>query len=89
MTTSSQTPGGAQLSQVVSLHKAPLPQTEFVDRDGDVWTATGHNGRGELLLACPEPHEVRDAGEGESFPWTLRTVQRAFGPLIARTAVAA
>jgi hypothetical protein len=89
VTTSSQTPGGVQLPQVVSLHKAPLPQTVFVDRDGDVWTASGHNGRGELLLTCREPHEVRDAGEGESFPWTLHDVQQAFGPLIARTAVAA
>lgn len=89
MTTSSQTPGGAQLPQVVSLHKAPLPQTVFVDRDGDVWHATGHTGSGELLLACPEPHDPADRGEGESYPWTLHKVQLSFGPLIARSAVAA
>jgi hypothetical protein len=74
---------------VVSLHKAPLPQTEFVDRDGDVWTAAGHNGRGELVLACLEPQDPRDAGEGDSHQWTLHEVQTAFGPLIARTAVKA
>lgn len=73
----------------VPLHKAPLPGTEFVDCDGDVWRATGHNGRGELVLACPEPCDPRDAGEGESYRWTLHEVQQAFGPLIARTAVAA
>ncbi|MEV5168247.1 hypothetical protein AB0K66_26985 [Streptomyces werraensis] len=86
MATSSQTP---QAPRVVTLHKAPLPKTVFVDRAGDVWTASGHNGRGELVLTCSEPHEARDAGEGASYPWTLHDVQQAFGPLIARTAVAA
>jgi hypothetical protein len=71
------------------LHKATLPQTEFVDREGDVWVPSGTNGSGELLLACPEPHNPEDRGEGESFPWTLRSVQSSFGPLIARSAVAA
>lgn len=71
----------------VPLHKATLPQTEFVDRDGDVWRATGHNEAGELLLACPEPRNPEDRGEGESFAWTLRSVRRSFGPLIARSAV--
>jgi hypothetical protein len=87
MATSFQTPRGVQTP--VSLHKAPLPQTEFVDRDGDVWVANGHNGRGELVLSCPNPRGPRDAGEGESYPWTLHEVQAAFGPLIARSAVAA
>lgn len=73
----------------VPLHKATLPQTEFVDREGDVWVPSGHNVRGELVLACPQPQEERDAGEGESRPWTLHEVQQAFGPLMARTAVAA
>jgi len=81
MATSSQTP--------VPLHKAPLPQTEFVDRDGDVWVATGHTPGGELLLACPQPSNPEDQGEGESFAWTLGLVQAGFGPLIARSAVAA
>lgn len=72
----------------VSLCKAPLPGTEFVDRDGDVWVATGHTTDGELLLACPSPQNPDDAGEGPSFPWTLRMVRLSFGPLIARTAVA-
>lgn len=86
----------AEVSQIpavvqtpVSLHKAPLPQTEFVDRDGDVWVATGHTYDGELLLACPHPSNPDDRGEGESYPWTLRSVRMAFGPLIARSAVAA
>jgi hypothetical protein len=83
LSTSSQTP------RVVSLAKRPLPQTEFVDASGDVWVASGHNAGGELLLACREPHSPEDAGVGESFPWTLHAVQAAFGPLIARTAVAA
>ncbi|MEJ8671926.1 hypothetical protein WKI71_36850 [Streptomyces sp. MS1.AVA.1] len=72
----------------VPLHKATLPGTEFVDSSGDVWQPAGHNGRGELVLACPSPQEQRDAGEGASYPWTLREVQRSFGPLIARSAVA-
>lgn len=83
MSTSFQTP-----QRPVPLHKATLPQTEFVDRDGDVWQATGYNAAGELLLACPEPHDPDDRGVGESFPWTLRSVRQSFGPLIARSAVA-
>jgi hypothetical protein len=67
----------------------PLPQTEFVDKDGDVWVAAGHNGRGELVLACAAPQDPRDQGDGESYPWTLREVQSGFGPLMARSAVAA
>lgn len=72
----------------VPLHKATLPQTVFVDSSGDEWIPTGNAADGELMLSCPEPHEERDAGHGESHPWTLHEVQRAFGPLIARTAVA-
>lgn len=75
--------------RVVSLHKAPLPGTEFVDRNGNVWVADRHNAAGELVLACPNPVNPEDAGEGESYPWTLREVQQAFGPLMARTAAVA
>ncbi|WP_333744111.1 hypothetical protein [Streptomyces ardesiacus] len=89
MATSFQIPRIKQTPKVVSLHKAPLPQTEFVDRDGCVWVADRNNDRGELVLSCPSPVDAEDAGEGESYPWTLREVQAAFGPLIARTAVAA
>lgn len=82
-----------RLVQPVSLHKAPLPQTVFVDRDGDVWVADGHNARGELVLTCPHPLDPRESedgdGVGEPYSWTLREVQQAFGPLIARSAVAA
>lgn len=74
---------------VVSLAKAPLPQTEFVDASGDVWVATGHNAGGELLLECPEPHDPGDQGDGESTLWTLHKVQQAFGPLMARSVVRA
>jgi hypothetical protein len=73
---------------VVSLHKRPLPQTVFVDRDGDEWIATGHTPSGELLLACPQPRNPEDAGEGESSAWTLRLVQAAFGPLIGKSVAA-
>lgn len=86
MNASSQTP--AVMPRVVSLNKAPLPQTVFVDRDGDVWVTVGHNERGELVLECPEPQNPGDRGEGES-AWTLHKVQAHFGPLIARSAVAA
>jgi hypothetical protein len=75
--------------RVVSLHKAPLPGTEFVDRNGDVWVPSGHTPSGELLLSCPQPKNPEDCGEGESFAWTYRLVQSAFGPLIGRSAVAA
>ena len=89
MATSSHFSRVVQTPRVVTLHKAPLPLTVFVDRDGDVWHATGHTDSGELLLACPEPHDPADRGEGESYPWTLHKVQLSFGPLIARSAVAA
>jgi hypothetical protein len=71
----------------VSLQKAPLPKTEFVDRDGDVWVANGHAPNGELLLTCPQPSNPEDQGEGDSFAWTLGLVRAGFGPLIARSAV--
>lgn len=71
----------------VPLHKAALPGTVFVDREGDVWVPNGHNSGGELLLACPQPRNPEDAGVGESFAWTLGLVRAQFGPLIARSAV--
>ncbi|MFD4572053.1 hypothetical protein ACFWNK_02020 [Streptomyces sp. NPDC058417] len=86
MATSSQT---RIAPSVLPLSEAPLPQTEFVDRDGDVWIASHHNARGELVLECPAPQDPADDGEGESYPWTLQQVQRAFGPLLARSAVGA
>lgn len=88
MATSLQIPQITRPARVLSLDKAPLPQTEFVDREGDVWQATGHTPSGELLLVCPQPRNPEDAGVGESFAWTLGLVQAQFGPLIARTAVA-
>jgi len=87
MATSFQIPAAAR--PPVPLHKATLPQTVFVDSQGDEWHATGHTPSGELLLSCPQPHNPEDAGEGESFAWTYHLVQAAFGPLVARSAVAA
>lgn len=53
----------------------------FVDRDGDVWVADGLTADGESLLACPNPRNPGDLGDGLSFPWTLARVEAAFGPL--------
>ncbi|MFF3511592.1 hypothetical protein [Streptomyces sp. NPDC002573] len=66
--------------RVLPLHESPQAQA-FVDREGDVWVGTGRTSNGELLLACPQPHNPEDAGEGESFAWTLRLVEAGFGPL--------
>lgn len=89
MGTSFQIPRIKQTPKVVSLHKAPLPSTEFVDARGNVWVADRNNERGELVLACPHPVDPADCGDGESYPWTLHEVQAAFGPLIARSAAVA
>lgn len=89
MAPSSPIPTAERTARPVPLHKATLPETVFVDGAGDEWIPAGHAGNGELLLSCPEPREERDAGEGESHPWTLREVRQAFGPLIARSVVAA
>lgn len=72
---------------VLPLHLAPLPAAEFTDRDGDVWTAHGNNAAGELVLSCTNPSATADAGNGESYPWTLREVAEVFGPLQPRTEV--
>jgi hypothetical protein len=61
----------------------------FVDRDGDVWVPNGHTPSGDLLLACPQPSNPEDCGEGESYAWTLRLVEAGFGPLTVRSAVSA
>lgn len=57
----------------------------FVDRDGDVWVPNGRTSSGEQLLACPQPVDPEDAGEGVSFAWTWRLVEAGFGPLTAVT----
>ena len=64
----------------VPLHQAPQA---WVDRDGDRWVASGRTPAGDVLLACPAPQDPEDAGEGESFAWTLRLVEAGFGPLRA------
>lgn len=75
MATSLQTSSG-----VLPLHESPQAQA-FVDRDGDTWVADGRTSSGEQLLACPDPQDPEDAGVGESFAWTWRLVETAFGPL--------
>lgn len=55
----------------------------YIDADGDRWEPAGITEDGDVLLACPEPQNPADAGDGNSFPWTLRTVRVAFGPLKA------
>ena len=74
MTTSSQTRSGVR-----PLHLSP--QAAFVDAAGDVWVGMGRTPSGDLLLSCPQPANPEDAGVGESFAWTLRLVETAFGPL--------
>ena len=73
MTTSFQTSSGVQ-----PLHQAPQA---FVDQEGDTWVVNGRTPSGEQLLACPQPLNPEDAGVGESFAWTWRLVETAFGPL--------
>ena len=81
MATSFQTPDSGRI-RVLPLHEAPFASS-FVDKDGDVWVPNGHTASGELLLACPQPSNPEDAGEGESFAWTLTLVEAGFGPLTA------
>jgi hypothetical protein len=75
------------ITPVYPLHEAPLPQTAWVDGRGETWIQAGHTNSGELILACPEPSNPEDRGEGASFPWTLSQVEAAFGPLTARADV--
>lgn len=60
----------------------PMPAPlRLVDRDDNVWQPTGHFKAGELVLECPAPADPDDCGEGESHAWTLRDIERWFGPL--------
>jgi hypothetical protein len=56
----------------------------FVDRAGDVWRSGGPAPDGEELLVCDQPQGVDDiGGPGPTyFPWTRRTVEMWFGPLV-------
>ncbi|MFI8351230.1 hypothetical protein [Streptomyces sp. NPDC085596] len=76
----------SQIRSVIPLHQSPQAHV-YVDRDGDTWVGTGWTDGGDLLLACPKPLNPADAGEGESFPWTLAQVRQAFGPLTEAVAV--
>ena len=66
--------------QVMPLHQSPQALA-FVDNDGDTWVENGRTPAGDLLLSCPQPVDPGDAGVGESFAWTWRRVETAFGPL--------
>jgi len=57
----------------------------YVDRGDNLWRVTGHTPEGIELLACDNPQDPDDRGEGESFPWTRRSVESWFGPLTAVT----
>lgn len=59
----------------------------FVDREGDVWRVAGRTPEGAELLVCDDPQEPSDVGDPGStaFPWTRRTVERWFGPLVPAT----
>ncbi|MDX3587301.1 hypothetical protein [Streptomyces europaeiscabiei] len=65
-------------SGVRPLHDSPQAWT---DREGDTWVPSGRTPSGDVLLACPQPLNPEDAGVGESFAWTWRLVETAFGPL--------
>lgn len=82
MATSSQTNIASR--RPVPLHQSPQAQS-FIDSAGDTWVGTGRTSNGELLLSCPQPSNPEDAGEGDSFAWTLRLVEAGFGPLTAVT----
>lgn len=64
-------------------------QTQYVDREGDVWVPAGETDGGEPRLKCPAPQAPEDAGDGESFPWTQSLVESLFGPLTEQMAVSA
>jgi hypothetical protein len=81
MATSFQTPDSGQI-RVLPLHEAPQAQV-FVDSSGDTWVGTGRTSSGELLLACPQPLDPEDRGDGDGFAWTFRLVEAGFGPLKA------
>ncbi|MFZ3556427.1 MULTISPECIES: hypothetical protein [unclassified Streptomyces] len=63
-------------------------QTEYIDREGDVWVPDGTTASGELRLKCPAPQSPEDAGTGPSFEWTRSLVESLFGPLTVQTAMA-
>lgn len=71
--------------RVVPLHQSPQAKA-WVDRDGDTWVPSGRTPSGDALVACPQPQDPEDAGEGDSFAWTLRLVEAGFGPLTAVSA---
>lgn len=59
----------------------------YVDRENDLWRAAGRTREGDELLACTSPREAGDIGEPgpTEFPWTRRTVEMWFGPLVPVT----
>lgn len=61
------------------------PLVVWTDRDGNEWLPTTRtNEAGERVLECPAPLDPDDQSEGDSFPWTYRSVDGFFGPLSER-----
>lgn len=56
----------------------------FVDRDGEVWRVGDRTPGGDVLMVCDNPSNPDDiGGPGPTdFPWTRRTVEMWFGPLV-------
>ncbi|MFF8290468.1 hypothetical protein ACF068_14735 [Streptomyces sp. NPDC016309] len=75
-------PTGDRRTRAVTGIIIPAQPVPLVDRDGDVWHPTGETtADGEQVLHCPAPAAPEDQGDGPSFPWTLRALELAFGPL--------
>jgi hypothetical protein len=61
----------------------PVVGELLVDRDGETWRVTDQrDASGNRVLACDAPSDPEDQGDGPSFPWTLRSVEMWFGPLV-------
>lgn len=83
-------PAGHRRTVLVTGINTTLPiGAVLVDQDGDTWSVTGRTPEGEPLLACDQPLDPADQGEGPSFPWTLSKVDRWFGPLVPKAALQA
>lgn len=59
-----------------------LAPVVFLDREGDAWRVGDRTPGGDVLMVCDNPQNPDDRGPGESFPWTRRTVEMWFGPLV-------
>jgi hypothetical protein len=75
-------PTGDRRPVLVTGVTVPAQRVVYVDRDGDVWHPTSETtADGEQVLHCPAPQDPEDQGEGPSYPWTLRALELALGPV--------